>query len=111
MEWRDVVLSRTHFLSIKQYREQKKPIVHLDETWIDSNWTFGNCWQTNDVFGVIESGNASRQIIILCAGGDMGLLPHSSLLYTVSSSSWYYHGQMNSMIFEKWTAEKIMSNF
>jgi transposase len=111
MERSDIILSRTQFLrNIKRYREENRPIVYLDETWIDSNLTFGKCWQTNGTVGVLETGNASRRIIVLCAGGDMGFIPNSNLLYKANSTSGDYHGQMNSRIFEKWAEEKLIPN-
>lgn len=69
MEREDIVLKRIQYLrNIQRYRSENRPIIYIDETWVDSNMTFSKCWQLEEVNGVLETGNASRRIIVLCAG-------------------------------------------
>lgn len=111
MERNDIILSRTKYLrTMFQYRKEMRPLVFLDETWVDSNLTVGKCWQSDEVFGVMQTGVASRRIIVLCAGGDMGFIPNSNLIYKANCTTGDYHGQMNSRIFEKWAKEKLIPN-
>ena len=73
IEREDIVLKRVKFLRrMNAYREEERPIIYIDETWIDSNLTFNKCWQSKDTDGVFKTGNASRRVIVLCAGGAMG---------------------------------------
>lgn len=41
--------------AIKKYRQENRPIIYIDETWVDNDLTFQKCWQSNDVFGVIKN--------------------------------------------------------
>lgn len=111
LEREDIILKRINFLrNIKKYRTEDRPIIYIDETWVDSNLTFNKCWQSGEVDGVLQTGNASRRIIVLCAGGYMGFLPNTNLIYKANSTQGDYHGQMNSNIFEKWAREKLIPN-
>lgn len=56
--------------------------------------TFSKRWQSETVFGVVQSGNASKRIIVLCAEGDMGFLPNTKLIYKAKTTTGDYHGQM-----------------
>lgn len=41
--------------AIRQYRSEGRNIVYIDETWADTDLTFKKCWQSEDVFGVVEN--------------------------------------------------------
>ena len=111
LEREDIILKRIQYLrNMKKYRSEGRPIIYLDETWVDSNLTFSKCWQSEEIEGVLQTGNASRRIIVLCAGGSMGFLPHTNLIYKANTTQGDYHGQMNSSIFEKWAHEKLLPN-
>ncbi|XP_035223741.1 uncharacterized protein LOC118196400 [Stegodyphus dumicola] len=111
IERSDIVLKRTQYLrKVRQLRRERRPLIYLDETWVDCNITFSKWWQSQAVLGVVQRGNASQRIIVLYAGGDTGILPDTSLVYKENTTSGDYHGQMNSTIFEKWTSEKLITN-
>lgn len=80
---------------------------NIDETWIDSNQpaAFANGLEdAGTQEKLIEFGrpNASRRVTVLCAGGSMGFLPSTSLVYKAYTTKGDYTSQMNSSIFEKW---------
>ena len=111
LERNDIVLARTKYLrSMQSFRKEKRPLVFVDETWIDSNLTVGKCWQSDEIFGVMKTGAAAQRVTALCAGGDMGFIPNSSLMYKANTTTGDYHGQMNFQIFEKWAKEKLILN-
>lgn len=111
MERDDIILGRKFFLrSIKYYREENRPIIYIDETWVHSNITFGKCWQSSEMFLVIEIGNVSRHIIVFYAGGEMGFVHNTNLIYKASTTTGDYHEQMCSTIFEEWEREKLIPN-
>ena len=111
LESEDIILKRIQYLrNMKRYRTEGRPIIYIDETWKDSHLTFNKCWQSEEVDGILRAGNASRRIIVLCAGGSMGFLPKTKLIYKANTTQGDYHGQMNPNIFEKWAKEKLLSN-
>ncbi|GBL84727.1 hypothetical protein AVEN_191168-1 [Araneus ventricosus] len=68
---REDILKRTQFLrNIKIFRTEGRPMVYIDETWIDSNLTFNKCWQSEDAYGITPS----RQCFTpyYCAGARWG---------------------------------------
>lgn len=111
IERTDVVDSRCAYLQkIKKLREEGKPIFFLDETWVDTNLTFRKSWQSESVFGVVETGNASSRLIVVHIGSADGFLAGCELVYKAGSTVGDYHGQMNATNFEKWVREKVIPN-
>jgi hypothetical protein len=55
VNWRCVDLQQ-----IRKFREIGKPILHLDETWVDVNLTFRKCWQNKEVVGITTNVNTSN---------------------------------------------------
>lgn len=111
MEKDYVKLHRTKYLrAIKQYREMGKNIIYTDETWVDSNITFGKCWQSDDISGLIKTGHPGKRLIVVSAGGKYGFVPNSTLIYKADAKTGDYHGQMNAAIFEKWVRNYLMPN-
>ncbi|KAF8772058.1 hypothetical protein HNY73_019404 [Argiope bruennichi] len=62
MESSDIVQWRYRYLrDTKKYKDSKRVIIYLDETWIDSNLSFGKCWQLDKIGAVTKQkqlGNA-----------------------------------------------------
>lgn len=109
IERQDIVNWRSKYLvKIKQYREEGRSIVYIDETWVDSNLTFRKCWQSNDVMGVQENVNSANRLIILHAGTSNGFIPEAKLVYKAGGATGDYHGQMNGHNFQKWLMEKLL---
>lgn len=95
---------------IRKIRDQNKKIFYLDETWIDSNLTFQKCWQSVDENGVLPDLNPSNRVIVVDIGSDDGFLQGGRLIYKANSVKGDYHGQMNSVNFEKWIRERVLPN-
>jgi transposase len=72
--------------------------------------TFKKCWQSEEVKGVCADGNAGKRLIMVHAGSRAGFLQGAELIYKAGSVSGDYHGQMNSINFEKWVTEKLLAN-
>ncbi|KAJ4447175.1 hypothetical protein ANN_09176 [Periplaneta americana] len=108
----EVLLSRQEKAAetIRKLREEGKPILYLDETWVDTNLTFRKCWQHKDVTGVLTTVNASNRLIVVHLGGINGFVEGCELVYKAGTATGDYHGQMNSNNFEKWVIEKIIPN-
>jgi transposase len=83
IERADIVAWRSKYLvKMKQYQEEGRPILYVDEPWVDSNLTFRKCWQSDDVMGIQTNVNSGNRLI----------------------------SQMNSANFEKWVVEKLVPN-
>ena len=92
-------------------RKGKRPLVFVDETWINSNLTVGKCWQYDEIFKIMKTETAARRISAPCEGREMVFIPNASLTYKANTTTGDYHGQMNSQIFKKWEKEKLFSEF
>jgi hypothetical protein len=50
IERKNIVNWRCAYLQqIRKFREMGKPILYLDETWVDANLAFRKCWQNKEV--------------------------------------------------------------
>ncbi|KAJ4437060.1 hypothetical protein ANN_17195 [Periplaneta americana] len=111
IERENIVNWRCRYLqTIRKLREEGKPILYLDETWVDTNLTFRKCWQHKDVTGVLTTVNASNRLIVVHLGGINGFVEGCELIYKAGTATGDYHGQMNSNNFEKWVVEKVIPN-
>ncbi|XP_050294327.1 uncharacterized protein LOC126734670 [Anthonomus grandis grandis] len=96
--------------AIRKYREEGRNIVYLDETWVDNDLTFGKCWQSNEVFGVVSNIRANGRLVIVHAGSQSGFIHNAGLVFKAGQASGDYHGQMNKANFTKWLEEKLLPN-
>lgn len=112
LERADIVHWRSRFLvQIKHMREDGKEVFYLDESWIDNNLTSGKCWQKEkDVLGVTAWGSSSKRLIIASVGSRKGFIKEAQLIFPARSTQGDYHGQMNSINFEKWFSTSVLPN-
>ncbi|XP_055951567.1 uncharacterized protein LOC129987633 [Argiope bruennichi] len=110
MERPDIVQWRYRCLrDIKKYRDSKRAIVYLDETWIDRNLSFGKCWQL-DKIGAVTKQTAGKDLIVVHAGSQDGFIEGASLVFQSGTAKGDYHGQMNYDNFSKRLQEKLLPN-
>jgi hypothetical protein len=83
---------RCAYLQQIKLREMGKPILYLDETWVDANLTFRKCWQNKEVVGITTNVNASNRLIVVHLGGSGGFVEGCELLYRVGKATGDYHG-------------------
>lgn len=105
-----IVTWRHRYLTqLQLYRKENREIVFIDETWVDSNLTHQRGWRSDECnIHINQSG--SKRLIILHAGTRNGFIPNAKLVFKAGLSSGDYHGQMNSVNFEKWINEKLLPN-
>jgi hypothetical protein len=48
-------------MKIKALHTEGRQILYLDESWVDSNLTFKNQWQSGNVKGVCADENAGKK--------------------------------------------------
>lgn len=110
IERADIVAWRCRFLrEMKKFRESKREIVYLDETWIDCNLAFSKCWQDEKI-GAIVKERAGHRLIVVHAGSKSGFVKNAELIFKAGTATGDYHGQMNYDNFEKWLKEKLIPN-
>ena len=113
MERDDVLSLRTHFLrQMNDVKKKKLPIIYLDETWVNQNYTVGKCWINVDstkATGVKHPTGKGGRIIVLHAGSKDGFVPNAKLTFLAKNDGDYHH-QMNHMVFEKWFRTQLIPN-
>lgn len=108
MERNDIVAMRVKFLrTMCNLRQNKdtRPVVYLDETWINQNHTRGYIWQNeNNSEGLkVPTRKGSRLIICHAGSSSFGFVAGSKLVFRCQSGTNVdYHTQMNSTIFKEW---------
>ena len=107
MERQDVVLARIKYLrQIRKYREEGRPIIYTDETFIHTSHASQKAWQS-DVNVSISKG---ERCIIVDAGSEHGFVQGARLVYDGKSSSGDYHSEINSEKFMRWLRERLIPN-
>lgn len=111
MERYDIVAWRYRYLNIlRQNRNEGRPIVYLDETYIHASYSVNKCWQMENEQGVLKSDSVGARWIIVHAGGEMGFIPNAQLIFKSQSKSGDYHDDMNRTNFMKWLKDKLIPN-
>ncbi|KAL4121281.1 hypothetical protein QTP88_013826 [Uroleucon formosanum] len=113
MERNDIVACRVKFLR-KMYELRQnndtRPVVYLDETWVNQNHTQGYIWQNpENTEGLkVPIGKGARLIVCHAGSPSFGFVNNSKLVFRCKSGSTEdYHSQMNADIFEKWFVEML----
>ena len=113
MERNDIVACRVKFLrKIYELRQNNdtRPVVYLDETWVNQNHTQGYIWQNSEnTEGLkVPIGKGARLIVCHAGSPSFGFVNNSKLVFRCNSGSMKdYHSQMNADIFENWFVEML----
>lgn len=111
MEKPDIQHLRRNFLrSMKEYREKKRPIIYMDETYIHSSHTHLKSWNDNTNEGLHKPVSKGQRLILVHAGGENGFIENAYLKFKSNSKSGDYHSQMNYTNYKKWLQEKLIPN-
>ncbi|XP_050059675.1 uncharacterized protein LOC126550967 [Aphis gossypii] len=113
MERNDIVAARVKFLrKMHEFRRNNdsRPVVYLDETWVNQNHTRGYIWQNSDnTEGLkVPIGKGGRLIVCHAWSSSFGFVKNSKLVFRCKSgSSADYHSQMNATVFEQWFVDML----
>jgi transposase len=97
---------------------QARPVVYLDESWIDCHATAKKGWKPKvmkrrrdklDHCLKRKSGKGAR-LIMLHAGTKDGFINHALLLKSSKTTDEDYHAEMDSFGFENWFRSKLLPN-
>ena len=97
MERNDIVAWRCRYLrEIREARGAGKPIVYLDETWVNAHHTVSRKWYDRGVpAGAQQPSEApsgkGQRLIILHAGSKDGFVPNCQLVFVGNTKSHDYH--------------------
>lgn len=95
---------------IYAWNKAGRPIVFMDETYVNSSYTVPNHWQMDDTGLHIPLFGKGERLIILNAASEKEFIPNESLVYKASSSSGDHHSDMNGANFVQWLKEKLIPN-
>lgn len=115
---RKILMERPHIIHlrykylkrIRQFREEKRHIIYIDETWVDNDITFKKCWQSDEISGIISNISSTGRLIVVHAGSENGFVKDAGLIFKAGMATGDYHGQMNQENFTKWLTEKLLPN-
>ncbi|XP_068247273.1 uncharacterized protein [Palaemon carinicauda] len=111
----DILCKRIRALrALKQYREEGRQVVYLDETWFTTRMSHNKEWvdttqpsTTNTHSRQVTPGDGER-VVVVAAGTNKGFIEDSFLCYTAKNSSGDYHGEMNAELFQRWLTTKLL---
>ena len=83
-EQRKAMMEQTNIISwsfqilrqIKKFKEEKRNIIYLDETWIDCNLIFSKCWWDEKISALVKE-SAGYHFIIVHAGLKSGFVQNT----------------------------------
>lgn len=112
MERNDIVAMRVKFLrkmhDLRQNNDTR-PVVYLDETWVDQIHSCGTILQNTEKLKV-PTGKDSRIIICHAGSSAFGFVRGAKLIIRCKSGANIdHHTQMNSTIFKKWFIEMMQN--
>lgn len=96
--------------AIRQYRQENRPIIYMDETYIHSSHTTPYAWSDDTLQGLFSPISKGNKIIIIHAGGEQGFVPNAYIRFKSGQKSGDYHDAMNYKNYEKWLTEKLIPN-
>jgi hypothetical protein len=85
MERQDVVLSRIRFLrQIKKLRDDGRPIVYVDETFVNTSHSWKKCWQSDEIMANVPF-NKGERLIVVHAGAVSGFVSGAKLIFKANT--------------------------
>lgn len=111
IERHDIRLQRMKYLNnIKRYRNEGRPIVYTDETYVHSSHTKPSSWSDGTEHGLKTPISKGKRLIVVHAGSNQGFIPNALLVFKSNQTTGDYHHDMNNMNFEKWLVDKLIPN-
>ncbi|XP_060855338.1 uncharacterized protein LOC132933017 [Metopolophium dirhodum] len=116
----DIVLWRTKYIEdIRKYREQRRTIYYLDETWVNAGDCNDRIWRDNtvtshrDAFlsglstGAPNPTTRGKRLIVVHIGSNEGFVDGGLLVFESKKDSSDYHQEMNVDVFFDWLKDVI----
>lgn len=111
IEQHEIREHRVRFIrAIKRYREEGRPIVYMDETYIHASHTKPHSWSDGSSKGLFTPISKGQYAIIVHAGNDNGFVDNALLIFKSGQKSGDYHECMNFTNYKKWLTEQLIPN-
>ncbi|GBP38243.1 hypothetical protein EVAR_18123_1 [Eumeta japonica] len=111
IEQSQIRFQRIEYLrKIKKYREEGRPIIYTDESYIDSSHASHHSWTDGPTKGNKKPLSKGNLLVIVHAGGEAGFVPNALLTFKAGTKSGDYHDNMNSENYERWLRTKLIPN-
>ncbi|XP_046684781.1 uncharacterized protein LOC124370533 [Homalodisca vitripennis] len=102
---------RVRFIrAIKRYREEGRPIVYTDETYVHASHTKPHSWSDGSNKGLLTPISKGEYGIIVHAGNENGFIDNALLVFKSGQKSGDYHDCMNFKNYKKYLQEKLIPN-
>jgi hypothetical protein len=89
---------------IKECREEGRPIIYMDETYIHSSHTAPYAWSDGSIQRLFAPMSKGQQLIVIHAGGEQGFIPNAYVRFKSQQKTGDYHN------YEKWLKERLIPN-
>lgn len=99
-----------YLLAVKRYREEGRPIIYEDETYIHSTHTRPKNWVDDSTAGYTAPISKCQRLIIVHAGGRIGFVPGALLVFKSQHKTGDYHGEMNANNYQNWLTTRLIPN-
>lgn len=100
----------SYLRSIRLYRSQNRPIIYVDETYIQATHTTPYNWMDDSSRGLRTPVSKGKRLIIVHAGWECGFIDNALLIFQSGTKSGDYHSEMNYVNFSIWLQEKLLPN-
>ena len=102
----------SYLASLQAYREQQRPLIYLDETWVNQKHSvpFGWTVDGSDNLPLAPRRGKGPRLIVLAAGGENGLVSQTIEVFPAKKQSGDYHKEMNTKHFLEWWEKKLLPN-
>ncbi|CAH2089437.1 unnamed protein product [Euphydryas editha] len=104
-------LLRINYLQkLRQYRQQNRPIVYADESYIHATHSTPKGWTDGSTEGLKKPISKGQRVVLVHAGSEMGFVPNALLTFKSGMKSGDYHDDMNFDNYEKWIRTDLLPN-
>lgn len=111
MESQNIKLLRTKYLrNVVKFRNEGRPVIYTDETYIHSSHTTTKEWSDNSGEGLKAPVSKGKRLIIVHAGGVNGFVPNALLIFKSGQKSGDYHHDMNFENYKRWMETQLIPN-
>ncbi|XP_034194909.2 uncharacterized protein LOC117611102 isoform X1 [Osmia lignaria lignaria] len=105
-----IVACRSKYLkAIEYYRKQNRPIIYIDETWVD-DLCFHKCLHSKETLEMVNTTSSSERLVVVHAGWKEGFIKGAELIFKTHITTGDPEGLMTAENFEKWIVEKLLPN-
>ncbi|PNF26754.1 hypothetical protein B7P43_G18381, partial [Cryptotermes secundus] len=80
---------------IKEYREEGRPIIYMDETYIHSSHATPYEWSDGSIQGLLSPVSKGQRLIVIHVGGEQSFIPNAYVRFKSFQETGDYHSNMN----------------